>query len=578
MTANASGRGCRLPVALSLARVEAWLLVRSVLVLAGLVAAGAVLWVLLWPAVPLWWNAAWQIGVGQLILGLAVLVAAQLAAGRARRDGLADLYESFPVPVGTQTVALLVGLAGAVPASLVLLGVATGGVLLLGAIGTPSVAVLAGGLVLVIAAGAIGVAIGTRFSHPLAGVLGALVLFIVTAESNRFSGTIIWLLPWELKQDQLNSLPGPLAGYPPGGAHVAELAGMTVLAGVVALVVSAGRARAGRAVRPIRVRGGLAGVGVLAAAVIALAGIVQFRPVPSADLNRLVTLAAHPASAQRCTTDHQVRYCLYPGFGSLLPSLEAPVNGVLAHLPARLVARPDRQMTLSQVVSLGLPDSTLTRGQPARKLSAWEAQLRRSPANIGGPSAIYLPVGMWPAAGARLTDARFNLALAAAQWLVHLSPTSSTGLPCVPLHQAREAVALWLAIVATHPQAGELANGWPSRGFNGSEADHTLVAVWIYPGADAGQLDPFGSLPQDTLAGYLLAHTMTSLPERRVEGVLADGWNRWVSPRTTDAQLAAALGVRMPSVPAPPAGFASPPPGVSSSGPNAGPQSPVCGS
>ena len=35
--------------------------------------------------------------------------------------------------------------------------------------------------------------------------------------------------------NQLASLPGPLAGYPPAGAHALELAGLAVLAGIVAL-------------------------------------------------------------------------------------------------------------------------------------------------------------------------------------------------------------------------------------------------------------------------------------------------------------------------------------------------------
>jgi hypothetical protein len=69
--------------------------------------------------------------------------------------------------------------------------------------------------------------------------------------------------------------------------------------------------------------------------VICLAAGLQLRPIPTADLNHLVREVADPGSVQRCTTASQVRYCLYPGFGSMLPSLEAPVNAVLAHLPAR---------------------------------------------------------------------------------------------------------------------------------------------------------------------------------------------------------------------------------------------------
>ncbi len=141
---------------LGLAKVEASLLVRSLLVLAGLLVGGAVVWVFIHRAEPLWWDVGWKIGFGQLVLGMAVLVAAQLAAGRARRDGLADLYASFPATAATRTLAHLAGLAGAAPASLLLVAAATAVVQVRGAIGIPGVVVLAGGLLLVIAAGAAG--------------------------------------------------------------------------------------------------------------------------------------------------------------------------------------------------------------------------------------------------------------------------------------------------------------------------------------------------------------------------------------------------------------------------------------
>ena len=103
------------------------------------------------------------------------------------------------------------------PASLLLIGAGVAVVQALGPVGTPSVPVLAAGLLLVLAAGAAGVAIGTRFSHPLAGVLGALALFLSSATSHLATGSGIWLAPWQLGQDQLANLPAPLAGYPPGG-------------------------------------------------------------------------------------------------------------------------------------------------------------------------------------------------------------------------------------------------------------------------------------------------------------------------------------------------------------------------
>ena len=559
---------------LGLARVEASLLVRSLLVLAGLLAGGAVVWVLFGPEEPLWWNAAWRIGFGQLVLGMAVLVAAQLAAGRPRRDGMADLYTSFPATSGTRTVAHLAGLAGRAPASLLLIAAAAVVVQVRGAIGAPSIMVLAGGLVLVIAAGAAGIAIGTRFPHPLAGVLGALALFLSSATSHLGSGGGIWLLPSEWTQDELGWLPGPLAGYPPAAAHVLELAGLAVLAGIVALTVTAGRARS---------RGVLATAGILALMVICLAGALQLRPIPTAELNHLVAEAADPASVQRCTTASYVRYCLYPGFGRDLPSVEAPVNGVLAHLPAR----PDQPLTLRQVLSSSLLDPTLTHGHPKRQVSQWQAQMQSAPGNAATASAIYLPVGSWPAAGGRLADAHFDVALAAAEWAVRIPPQATGNpngpvfLPCVPLDQAREAIAIWLAILATRPPAGELADGLgglrTGRGFQAVQVRHTMVPTWSYPGWGASYITPAG-VPETTAAGYLLASAMTSLPEQEVAHVLKSAWATWLNWHTTDAQLAAALGIRMPAVPAPLAPPRTPEPGMTNvqPGPGGGPQSPVC--
>ena len=551
MTATPRPGPARLRMVLGLARVEASLLVRSVLVLAGLLAGAVVIWFLIRPAEPLWWNADWRIGGGQLVLGMAVLAAAQLNAGRVRRDGLADLYASFPATAGTRTFAHLIGLAGAAPASLLLIGAAAVVIQGRGAIGSPGIAVLAGGLLLVIAAGAAGIAIGARFVHPLAGVLGALALFTTAATNQLTSGGGIWLLPWEVLQDDLSQLPGPLAGYPPAGAHALELAGLAVLAGIVALAVTIRRARA---------RGGLAAAGILAVAVICFAGALQLRPVPTAELNHLVTEIADPASVQHCTSASRVRYCLYPGFGRDLPSLEAPVTGVLALLPAR----PGPALTIRQATVASL-DVTFTHGHPAQQVARWNAQLRGAPGTAAAVPAIYLSVGSWPAAGGQLADARFDVALATADWAVHLPLPPGSGQSCVPLDQAREAIAIWLAILATRPPAGELRDGLggPGGGMTGTEVSNTMVRTWNYPGFTANYLT--GVLPQYTAAGYLLADAMTGLPEQKVSQVLGRTWATWLNRHTTDAQLATALGLPVPTA-------ATVLPGPAGNGP----QNPVC--
>jgi hypothetical protein len=349
---------------------------------------------------------------------------------------------------------------------------------------------------------------------------------------------------------------------------VLELAGLAVLAGTGALAVTARRTRA---------RGGLAAAGILAVAATCFAGILQVRPIPTADLNRLVGEVANPASAQPCTTASQVRYCLYPGFGSLLPSLEAPVDGVLAHLPAR----PAKPLTIRQVVGLSLPDSTFTHGHPGRQVSQWDAQVQQAPGSDGAApaSAIYLPVGAWPAGGP-LADAHFGLALATAEWAVRIppqaigSPSAQVYQPCVPAGQAREAVAIWLAILATRPPASELQDGLGTGvSLQGTDVRDTFVRTWDPPGG--GYILPPGGGPQHTAAGYLLASAMTRLPEQEVSHVLAGAWDRWLNWRTTDTQLAVALGIPMPST----AVSVTLKPGKTitlAPGPGDGPQSPLC--
>ena len=295
---------------------------------------------------------------------------------------------------------------------MLLAGAAVVLVQLRGTIGAPSIMVLAAGVVLVIAAGAAGTAIGTRFPHPLAGLLGALALFLPTATAHLLPVWSIWLIPWHYFPDQLGWLPGPLTGYPPAGAHAAELASVAILAAIVALAVTVRRARA---------RGGLAAAGVVAvAAVVLRGGTCSCAPVPAAELEPAGT-PRWPTRARRrrCATASQVRYCLYPGFGRDLPSTEAPVNEVLALLPAR----PSQPLTVRQVLSVDFTDSGLTRGQPQQQVSKWTAQTRNAPGTTAAPSTIYLTAGQWAAAGS-LTDAAFNVALAAAGWAVGFASAS----------------------------------------------------------------------------------------------------------------------------------------------------------
>ena len=514
-----SGRGhttrSRLRTAVALGRAEGLLLARNTLVLGGVVVAAVVAWSFLTRGEPLWWNAGWRIGYAQMILSAVVLVAAHLAAGRARRNNMEDLYDSFPVLPSTRTAGHLLSVAGAVPASVILVGAASALLEWRGVIGSPDPAVLAGGVLLVAAGGMIGVAVGLRFPHPFVGVLAALAWAGPFSQSNRFNGAVTWLFPWVISQ-QLGQFPGPVAGYPPGSAHAVELAGIAALAGVVALAC---RARA--AIH----KGMLLVAGTVAVAVICLAGAVQLQPISTSNVNSLVAKAATPASFQICTTANGVRYCLYPRFASLRGSLQAPVSAVLDYLPAR----PEQPLTVEQSVTLFPDDSALTHGHSQAQIAAWTKQLDNAPVNSPNPSAIFIGVGSWPASNsASAATARLQLALTAADWAVGLPPSAGnpvTATPCVPFNQAREPIAIWLTLVATQAKV---------RGIQDLGGGTRYLA---------------SSGPQITGAGYLLAQAMTRLPTDKVTQVLDRNWSVWTDWHSTDAQLAAALGIPLPAVP-----------------------------
>lgn len=533
---------------LALARIEAFMLVRSALVLGGLVAGAGLVWGVTEHTLPLWWDVGWRLGYGQMVLSTTVLVATQLAAGRVCRDGLQDLYASFPAPAGTRVRAQLLAALGALPAGLVLVAAAAAAFGWRGAIGTPSAAVLVAGVVLVVAGAAVGVAVGVRFPHPLAGVLAGLVWFGAFSQTNRFNGGVPWLFPWSFTGG-LGSLPAPLAGYPPAAAHAVELGAVAVLAAAVALAVTAIRRRH---------RASLVGVGVLALAAACVAGAVQLQPVSTAALDRLAVQIAEPAAVQQCTSTDGVRYCVYPGFESLVPTFRGPVEGVLAKLPAR----PAQGLTVRQVADRMLTDPALTHGHTEQQVASWLTRMKTDPFVAPASGEIYPVVGQWPAGGA-LPAARFDVALGTAEWAVGL-PTATGDVPnvgqCVPVGQAREAIAIWLAILATHPSSSTLQAGLPGSGpGHGSyeSVGNTVVATWAYPGNFDGYV---AAGPEFTVDGYLLARAMTALPAQHVQQVLAESWNRWRNPNTSAADLAAALGIAQPTFPVPSLIAQNPPP------------------
>jgi hypothetical protein len=169
-------RTVTLRVAALAGRAEAARLGRNPLVLVAVLVAAALIWSNSRTMVPQWW--VWDVQIGRFLLFVAgaALIAAQLAAGRARRDGLASLYASYPAPASARAGGWLLGVAGPLLLATALTGAAVLWLDLLGPVGTPRLAVLAQGLLLVALGGATGVAVGSWLPGPMAGIVAAIVL------------------------------------------------------------------------------------------------------------------------------------------------------------------------------------------------------------------------------------------------------------------------------------------------------------------------------------------------------------------------------------------------------------------
>ena len=547
-------------------RREALWLARSPLVLAGLAISCWLIWLnnrILnrpvayygLPTPPEWWVSDVSIVACLLPLAGAVLLAAQLAAGRARRDAMEQLYASFPAPASLRTGGLLVGVAGPVLIALLATGGALAWVSSLGAIGSPRLWVLAAGLLLVILAGCAGAALGAWLRHPMAGILTVLVLGLIEidlvlswANPVHLPGGVAWLFPWSDPGVLLNSLPGITVPFPPA-LHLAELAGLTGLAVVAALWQVLSNRRLAIA------------IAVACLAVTCWSAWSQAQPVSPSVLTTMVRQVTQPAAHQSCQRKGAVRYCYYPAFAPLVRQWAIPVNGVLAVAPSTAA----HVLTVRQVwdadfmVQPLLPPTGLTsilsvQSPAAAKLATFQQKLSSDAALIPGSSVppVYTD-GNW-GTGASLPTAQFALAMSTAEWVTGLPTTgrsvsydNSYGsgdevLACVPVNQARAAIALWLAASATPATRAAFA-----ATLVGAPASTEVGKTWLATISESGS----GSLTglTATIQQARLAAAMLRLPAPRVESVLGPRWVHWLRPQTTTADLAASLGLPLPPQP-----------------------------
>jgi hypothetical protein len=572
---RAGARGSRLAVLLA-GRAEAIRLLRNPLVLLGAAASAALVGWNSWGTVPKWWVWDVQLDSSLLVLAATTLLACHLAAGRVSRDGATALYESYPMSATTRAAAHLIGLAGPLLLAVVVEGAAVAWLDYLGPVGSPRLGVLAQGLLLVFLGGALGTALAGALPNPAAAVLTIVLLGVVEWDLlNPFGVQVAvppataWFFPWT--QPVLSGyLPGPIATIPPA-AHLAWLAALTGVAACAGLWRASRRASRRTGWFSGWHAGSRSAAAALAACVAAAgwSGWTLGHPPTASVTAGLASAITHPGRTERCVTQQGVRYCAYPGFGPDVARWAAVVNGVLGLLPAP----PATRLTVRQVVDGGVFQSDpgeidpALQGQPGQTLKLpkevgrFVAAEGTDPALVAGSSSPPVYADLDWSAGAAAGQYQLGLAEQTAFWVAGLPTTQRIvydntpeendmlSSSCVPVGQAREAIAVWLAVSATQGSRAAFLAGEAYVGRFGISGGALRTTVgWVAGMAGVATAGYHANL-QATAAGGELAEAMLRLPRQRVEAALASNWPGWLRATATDKQLAAALGVPLPPVP-----------------------------
>jgi hypothetical protein len=451
------------------------------------------------------------------------LLAVNLAALRSRRDRTTELYASLPAPATFRTAAHVLSAVAVLPVAFALVAAWWLAALTYPAtVGTPRLAELAVGPLLVLGAGATGVLVARWVPTPLAGPVAVVATIVLQSNWGHQHHELRWL-HFVAAEPFLD----PWLEVRHAGWHLVYLLGLVVLAGALAV------GRHG----PSRL---LAAVVATAMAMVLVASWVQTRPPTAAQAAAIVDRLERPEAHQVCEQRASVRYCAYPVYRDWIAEWELPVRGVLARLPhaardGELQVRqrlwPSSHADLHPKVQAGL--------DPAL---AWRAD-----------GAVHPGLGWFirDRVGDNLQLPRGQLALGyqAAAWAVGLPPaTAWPPRACDAAGQARVVVATWLAGQAT-PGASQALRALAAR-IERSAAAMALPASFDFvdnynPGVNGGRVPEQGSAGRG--ADVVAASRLLDRPAGQVAAVLTARWARLLDPATPSGELLGTLGVPVPA-------------------------------
>ncbi len=521
---RADATGTHRGASVQLARLEGRQLLRNEAFIVGIFMSIAILVVfgLVWASDNIGAHNSWRywlalLPVFTLPFAGMTLVAMNLAALRARREGVEELFGSLPATATARVVGHVgsVWMALIVQIGFVCSTFAIGWFVTehFGTIDAASIGDVAVSFVLVFCAGSLAVALARWLPNPL-GALAALVVLAIVGSAIGAIGGHHWSLTrqlsiWPRYPDHDWAL-----AIRPNWWHAAYLLSL----GLFVAVVAVARQRRDRMVLVL-------GVGTLSLA--GLTGYLQTRPMTDADAERIAAMVSDPAAHSTCRTMDGLSLCAYRDYTDITEvwarELTAPFAAVA---PQR---RVDEFAVVWHETHLDRLDPAVLDQIDVDSLGAsWKAQ-----------------AATWNGVEIDGTESNLVNRLALGLWSVDLplvpAPPGPAGeAPCSVGGQARGVVALWVAAQGMSADDAKRFVSGTWNGFGDSEDGPDVPADWIDGFVWVGDAIPPVLWSAADIAA---AQALLTLDPTTVRDSLWADWRLWSDRATTTDDLIAEFGV-----------------------------------
>ena len=514
-----AGSGTQRAASVQIARIEGRQLLRNEAFIVGIFMTIAILVIFgfVWASDNLGAKNSWRywlslLPVFSLPFAGMTLVAMNLAALRARREGTEELFGSLPATSTTRVVGHLgsVWMAMVVQIVFVATTIANGRFLTdhFGAIDAASIGDIMVSFALVVCAGSLAVALARWLPNPLVALVAVVVLAIGGSAIGGIGGH-----HWSLTR-QLSIWPR----YPdhdwafavrPSWWHATYLLSLALVVAVVAVA----RQRHDRFTL-------LLGIGAVFLA--GLTGYIQTRPMTDSDAERIAAMISDPVAHSSCRTTDGLTLCAYHDYADITKvwarELTAPFAAVAPQRRAggfAVVWHEPRLDRLDPAVRERIDVDALA--------TSWTADQ-----------------ATWNGVEVDGTESNLINRLALGLWSVDLPSVPAGDAPCWAGGQARGIVALW---VAAQGMSGDDAQGFVGGTWNGlgdSDIGSNVPPEWI-----DGYLWVSDATPPVlwSAADIVAAQTMLKLDATFVRNTLWADWQQWSDASATTADLMTELGV-----------------------------------